>query len=425
MGDPEPTPATTSAPVEQKAKMSRVLAWRNSFGSVVAEDEAGEFRLCLYRTLGILPCPFLAVLHIPRPMTLVPCEFSRIRFAHRLRTCPYPSSVFSHAVFFLAVLMSLKRKYSHEPDDGATGEIQSQQGSDAVSPSPDDFPPFPASPPHLFHAPLTIKPFPPPSRVLATIPNPFRLWLTTMFDGCADIASGVIFMRFPTGLSFSNVIKKLETVEDWLIILILLVVFTLTAATNATTTTRTCSHAYLLCLRCVVPGPGGAPAPFWVRSRSLQDRRSVRLRMMSPSFSSLFSTFPFCRHFFPSPSRSRHFALAPGKQRPSDFRMAPIYPLQPLGSGIYHHIDTSLISPPTTFPRSSCVSPPITPPHASCMAPTRHFFTPPVKPGSSRQRTTCISLSHSHMRPIQDAFERIIMFPRLLGSSPVHRRSVR
>ena len=65
MGDPEPAPASTSAPMEQKVKMNRVLAWRNSFDSVLAEDEAGGFRLCLYHTLGISPCPFLAVLHKP------------------------------------------------------------------------------------------------------------------------------------------------------------------------------------------------------------------------------------------------------------------------------------------------------------------------------------------------------------------------
>ncbi|KAF9784912.1 hypothetical protein BJ322DRAFT_1108390 [Thelephora terrestris] len=41
MGDSERGSVTTSAPVEQKAKMSRVLAWRSSFDSVFAEDNAG------------------------------------------------------------------------------------------------------------------------------------------------------------------------------------------------------------------------------------------------------------------------------------------------------------------------------------------------------------------------------------------------
>lgn len=40
VGDSELESAATSAPVEQKAKMNRVLAWRNSFDSVFAEDNA-------------------------------------------------------------------------------------------------------------------------------------------------------------------------------------------------------------------------------------------------------------------------------------------------------------------------------------------------------------------------------------------------
>jgi hypothetical protein len=43
--DPERASALASAPVEQKAKMSRVLAWRNSFDGVFAEDNAGMSRL--------------------------------------------------------------------------------------------------------------------------------------------------------------------------------------------------------------------------------------------------------------------------------------------------------------------------------------------------------------------------------------------
>ena len=58
-GDPERASAVASAPVEQTVRMSRVLAWRNSFDSVFAEDNTGMFHLfpSLY--------PFLATRHIP------------------------------------------------------------------------------------------------------------------------------------------------------------------------------------------------------------------------------------------------------------------------------------------------------------------------------------------------------------------------
>lgn len=45
-GDPERASETASAPVEQTVKMSRVLAWRNSFDSVFTESDAGMFCLC-------------------------------------------------------------------------------------------------------------------------------------------------------------------------------------------------------------------------------------------------------------------------------------------------------------------------------------------------------------------------------------------
>ena len=93
-------------------------------------------------------------------------------------------------------------------------------------------------------------------------------------DLCADNSSHVIFL---TGFNLPNVIERIETVEDSFVLLLIIVVFALTPATTSTTTVRTRSHVHLLCLRCVVPDPGGAPTSFWVRSRSLQDRRPVRL----------------------------------------------------------------------------------------------------------------------------------------------------
>lgn len=172
MDDPERTPASTSAPVEQKVKMNRVLAWRSSFDSVLAGDEAGGFRLCLYHTLGILALPLSC--RSPHPHV----QYFWFRVNSHVSDLPTGLArattlvlFFSHAVFFPAVLMSLKRKYSHEPDDGANEEVQSHQGSDAVSPSPDDFPS--QSVIHLFHAPLGIKPVPRTLTNAAMIPNPF------------------------------------------------------------------------------------------------------------------------------------------------------------------------------------------------------------------------------------------------------------
>lgn len=63
MEDPERASVMASAPVEQKAKMSRVLAWRNSFDSVSAEDHAGRSRLFL--PLHPWPCPIFLSCHSP------------------------------------------------------------------------------------------------------------------------------------------------------------------------------------------------------------------------------------------------------------------------------------------------------------------------------------------------------------------------
>jgi len=151
MGDPECEPAMTLAPVEQKAKMSRVLAWRNSFDSVFTEDNAGMSRLCL------LPYPWYfptVSCHSPRPhvrrLRLRSAGFSRIRLSVTLARAIASVLFFSRSLLSLAALMSLKRKYSHEPEDGENGEVGSQpelgESSDAVSPPfPTVFVPFPPS----------------------------------------------------------------------------------------------------------------------------------------------------------------------------------------------------------------------------------------------------------------------------------------
>ena len=63
--DPERASAMASAPVEQKAKMNRVLAWRNSFDSIFAEDNAGMSH--------IPSVPFV----VPFVVPLVFCPLSR------------------------------------------------------------------------------------------------------------------------------------------------------------------------------------------------------------------------------------------------------------------------------------------------------------------------------------------------------------
>ena len=65
MGDSDRGSTTASAPVEQKVKMNRVLAWRSSFDSVFVEDNAGMFShtlLChplgtFFLPLATIPCP--------------------------------------------------------------------------------------------------------------------------------------------------------------------------------------------------------------------------------------------------------------------------------------------------------------------------------------------------------------------------------
>ena len=75
VADPERASAMASAPVEQKAKMSRVLAWRNSFDSVTAEDNSGMFppppARAFHHTLGALSS-LLPLATSPRSMLLFP-----------------------------------------------------------------------------------------------------------------------------------------------------------------------------------------------------------------------------------------------------------------------------------------------------------------------------------------------------------------
>ena len=84
---------TASAPVEQKVKMNRVLAWRNSFDSVFAEDNAGMS--LIYPFLPLATSPYLSYL-IPRefsPDSYVPecCSSSHVLL---LLGC------FSHVAFY-------------------------------------------------------------------------------------------------------------------------------------------------------------------------------------------------------------------------------------------------------------------------------------------------------------------------------------
>lgn len=77
--------------------------------------------------------------------------------------------------------MSLKRKYSHEPDDGAKEEVGSQQGSDAVSKSfPMNFFLFQSSAVLRCHI-LPTDPSPTHSVLAVLIPS--RIWLMVTFDG--------------------------------------------------------------------------------------------------------------------------------------------------------------------------------------------------------------------------------------------------
>lgn len=64
MEDSERGPVTASAPIEQKAKMSRVLAWRNSFDSVFADDNAGVSSSMSFVIPFAFSLPFLVTRHI-------------------------------------------------------------------------------------------------------------------------------------------------------------------------------------------------------------------------------------------------------------------------------------------------------------------------------------------------------------------------
>lgn len=136
--DPERAPVAASVPVEQTTRMSRVLAWRNSFDDVFAEDNAGVFCLCL--------SPHRWHLALPFPCYLASDDFGSVRvltypIARHPHTCHRSHTWHYHRVDFFsrnlpspAALMSLKRKYSHETEDGENEEGSSQPRSDAVSP---------------------------------------------------------------------------------------------------------------------------------------------------------------------------------------------------------------------------------------------------------------------------------------------------
>ena len=94
-GDPERASAVASAPVEQTVRMSRVLAWRNSFDSVFAEDNTGMFHLfpSLY--------PFLATRYIPTSG-----DFGFVGLVPTYPGCPLPSHVSSLSFPFFSHLRS-------------------------------------------------------------------------------------------------------------------------------------------------------------------------------------------------------------------------------------------------------------------------------------------------------------------------------
>ena len=135
MEDLERASATVSVPVEQKAKMSRVMAWRNSFDSMFAEENAGMCRSCFLPHSVFRPITF-------SPLATSPCSTS---FGPRVPSQSLiilPRAVafnrfFSRTLLSPAALTSLKRKYMNEPEDGESGEDVVQQCplADAVSPS--------------------------------------------------------------------------------------------------------------------------------------------------------------------------------------------------------------------------------------------------------------------------------------------------
>jgi len=147
-GDPERASATV--------KMSRVLAWRNSFDSVFNESDAGMFCLCP-------STPFLLPAGSPHLAILVPTFTYPV--SPYPRTCHHPHPGFFSRNLRSAVLMSLKRKYSHEMEEGENEEVDSQPGSGKTSHAVSSFPPsqrlfsFLGRPFLPFHTPPIVTPF--------------------------------------------------------------------------------------------------------------------------------------------------------------------------------------------------------------------------------------------------------------------------
>lgn len=153
MEDSERGSATASAPVEQKVKMSRVLAWRNSFDSAFADENAGMSSSVSCCALGFFPpYPLLLLATYPCPADLgfvgVPAGGTYVPdFPLPLARAIAFGLFFSRSLLSPAALMSLKRKYSNEPESGENGQVEGKQGSsDAVSP------PFPT--PFLLFQPV-------------------------------------------------------------------------------------------------------------------------------------------------------------------------------------------------------------------------------------------------------------------------------
>jgi len=100
MEDPERPSAGASAPLEQKVKMSRVLAWRNSFDSVFAEDHEGTSRP---RHSHHTPWDFFSIPFLPLAVSPTSDDYGSVENSH-VPGCHVPSpprSVFSHAAFYL------------------------------------------------------------------------------------------------------------------------------------------------------------------------------------------------------------------------------------------------------------------------------------------------------------------------------------
>ena len=146
-----------------------------------------------------------------------------------------------------------------------------------------------------------------------------------------------------------------------------------TPTTSAVTTIRTRSCVHLLRLRCIVPGPGAAPTSFWVRSRSLQDCRPVRLRMIPLGFSSFLSAFFGLSPPFPSPSFGIWHRQAARGVYPI-FVLSPTL-LQTLGPGIYTIISIPLPAPFHDF--SSITNYPVSF-HSSATTCFPHDFMPGI-----------------------------------------------